>query len=147
MTEYVPRPPTVAAFRYNPLHATDRRRVCEPWPEHSAMNRKTPRNPASGGPSCKASEIMAHMRSNCWQGQPHLPGVIRRDGSQCCARCGAQLEPPSPDRAWGAAFQPLCEEQGLKTGPGQPTADSPTRAEGRSMRKLSPQKGAERKGQ
>ena len=147
MTEYVPRPPTVAAFRYNPLHATDRRRVCEPWPEHSAMNHKAPRNPASSGPSCEASEIMAHVRSNCWQGRPHLPGVRRMSGELVCARCGHQLEPPSSARAWGTEFQPLCEQQGLKTGPGQPAADSPTRAEGRYNEGVIASKEVERKGQ
>jgi len=36
----------------------------------------------------------------CWQGQPHLPGIIRPDGSQHCARCGQQLQPPDKRRAW-----------------------------------------------
>jgi hypothetical protein len=51
----------------------------------------------------------------CCGGHPHLPGIRRRDGSLGCARCGVQLQPPSPDRAWGrgsAALQRLQPDLG-----------------------------------
>jgi hypothetical protein len=41
------------------------------------------------------------MTGTCWQGQRHLPGIRRRDGSLWCARCGVQIQPPSRERAWG----------------------------------------------
>jgi hypothetical protein len=41
------------------------------------------------------------MTGTCWQGQRHLPGIRRRDGSLWCARCGAQIQPANPAKAWG----------------------------------------------
>jgi len=70
--------------------------------------------------------------NSCWQGQAaHLPGVIRPDGSQYCARCQQQLEPPLPERAWGAEFQTMRSDKALKNRPGRPTTDTPARPEGR----------------
>ena len=53
------------------------------------------------------------MTGSCWQGGPHLRGFTRRDGSLWCARCGVQIQPPDPAKAWGkgccdaATLQPL----------------------------------------
>jgi hypothetical protein len=43
------------------------------------------------------------MTGKCYGGIRHLPAIPRRDGSIVCARCGTQLQPPSPERAWGRA--------------------------------------------
>jgi hypothetical protein len=42
------------------------------------------------------------MTGACWQGQRHLRGLTRPDGSVVCCRCLAQMEPPDPARAYGA---------------------------------------------
>ena len=76
------------------------------------------------------------MTGDCYHGQPHLPGIRRRDGSLHCARCQQQLEAPSPDRAWGVGLEALRPDKGLKDGPTGPRAGSATGAQGRGSRSV-----------
>jgi hypothetical protein len=68
---------------------------------------------------------------DCWQGQVHLLGVIRPDGSRHCARCDVELLPADAGRAWGSGLEAMPPDKALKTGPGRPTAGTATGSEGR----------------